>query len=85
MDVNSKFILTSKIVERSIDEVILALDHLKELNRRFDLRNFITIYNRDYVSLELMLNTEEIGSILNSIKKKIHLSITENISMLMMK
>ena len=62
MDVNSKFILTLKIVERRIDEVTLALDHLKELNKRFNLRNFITIYDRGYVSLELMLNTEEIGS-----------------------
>ncbi len=62
MDVNSKFILSSKIVERSIDEVILALNHLKELNRRFNLKNFIIIYNRGYVSLELMLNAEEIGS-----------------------
>ena len=62
MDVNSKFILSSKIVERSIDEVILALNHLKELNRRFNLKNFIIIYNRGYVSLELMLNAEEIDS-----------------------
>lgn len=62
MDVNSKFILTSKIVERSVDEITLALDHLKELNKRFNIRKFITIYDRGYVSLELMLNTEEIGS-----------------------
>jgi hypothetical protein len=33
MDVNSKFILTSKIVERSVDEITLALDRLKELNK----------------------------------------------------
>ena len=62
IDVNSKFILTSKIVERSVDEITLALDHLKELNSRFNLKKFITIYDRGYVSLELMLNTEELGS-----------------------
>ena len=62
MDVNSKFILTSKIVERSVDEITLVLDHLKELNNRFNIRKFITIYDRGYVSLELMLNTEEMGS-----------------------
>ena len=62
MDVNSKFILTSKIVERSVDEITLALDHLKELNKKFNIRKFITIYDRRYVSIELMLNTEEIGS-----------------------
>ena len=62
MDVNSKFILTSKIVERSVDEITLALDHLKELNNRFNIRKFITIYDRGYVSLELMLNTEGMGS-----------------------
>lgn len=62
MDVNSKFILSSKIVERSIDEITLALNHLKELKTRFDITKFITIYDRGYVSLELMLNTEEMGS-----------------------
>ena len=51
MDVNSKFILTSKIVERSIDEITLALDHLKELNKRFNIRKFITIMIRNMFHL----------------------------------
>ena len=57
MDVNSKFILTSKIVERSVDEITLALDHLKELNTRFNIRKLITIYDRGYTSKELMVTT----------------------------
>ena len=56
LDVHSKHILTSKIVSRSVDEISLAIEHLNNLNKRFDLNEFITIYDRAYGSIELMIN-----------------------------
>ena len=57
LDVNSKHILTSKIVSRSVNEISLAIEHLNNLNERFNLNKFITIYDRAYGSAELMINT----------------------------
>lgn len=57
LDVHSKHILTSKIESRNVNEIKLAIEHLIHLNERFDLRKFITIYNRGYGSTELMINT----------------------------
>ena len=56
LDVHSKHILTSKIVSRSVDEISLAIEHLNNLNKRFNLKEFITIYDRAYGSIELMIN-----------------------------
>lgn len=57
LDVHSKHILTSKIVSKSVNEITLAIEHLNNLNDRFDLKKFITIYDRAYGSTELMINT----------------------------
>lgn len=57
LDVHSKHILTSKIESRNVNEIKLAIEHLINLNERFDLRKFITIYNQGYGSTELIINT----------------------------
>lgn len=62
LDVNSKHILTSKIVSRSVGEVKLAIEHINNLNKRFDLTKLIVIYDRGYGSAELMLNTMYLNS-----------------------
>lgn len=56
LDVHSKHILTSKIVSRSVGEVKLAIEHLNNLNKRFDLTKLIVIYDRGYGSTQLMLH-----------------------------
>lgn len=62
LDVNSGFIITSKLVKRSIDEKTLALQHLENLKSRFNIKKVITIYDRGYNSIELMDKTEDLGS-----------------------
>ena len=62
LDVHSKHILTSKIVSRSVSEVKLAIEHLNNLNKRFDLKKLIVIYDRGYGSTELMINTIYLNS-----------------------
>lgn len=62
LDVNSKFMLTTKIVEKSVKETELAMQHLNDLKKRFDITKFITIYDRGYKSIELMLFTEKLNS-----------------------
>lgn len=57
LDVNSKLILTAKIASKKINENKLAIEHLNNLKNRFNLKKVITIYDRGYVSEELMLNT----------------------------
>ena len=58
LDVNSKFILSAKIVPKKIPEVKLAIQHLMELKERIDITKLITTYDRGYASLELMVVTE---------------------------
>ena len=62
MDVNSKLMLTCKIVERTVKETSLAMEHLLDLKKRFNIEKLITIYDRGYNSLELMLFTEKLNS-----------------------
>ncbi|OEC99298.1 hypothetical protein A9505_03915 [Methanobrevibacter sp. A27] len=62
LDIHSKHILTAKIVETTINEVNLIIEHLKNLNERFDIKKLITIYNRGYHSIELMVKTIDLGS-----------------------
>jgi len=62
LDVNSKFMLTTKIVEKSLKETTLAIQHLNDLKKRFDITKFITIYDRGYKSIELILFTEKLNS-----------------------
>lgn len=62
LDVNSGFILTSRIEKKKISEITLALNHLENLKNRFDLKRVITIYDRGYDSIELMATTENYGS-----------------------
>lgn len=74
LDVNSKHILTAKIVETTINEIDLAIEHLLNLNRRFDIKNFITIHDRGYASLELMMKTMDLNSkFLIRLPKKLYL------------
>lgn len=62
LDVNSKFMLTTKIVEKTVKETTLSMEHLNDLKKRFDITKFITIYDRGYKSVELMLFTEKLKS-----------------------
>lgn len=62
LDVSSKIILNIKIVERSISEISLAKQQLIELKNHFDITKLITIYDRGYNSIELMIKTEDLGS-----------------------
>lgn len=62
LDVNSKFMLTTKIVEKSTTEVQLAIQHLNDLKNRLDITKFIAVYDRGYKSIELMLYTEKLNS-----------------------
>ena len=62
LDVHSKHILTVKIVETTINEVDLAIEHLENMKRRFDIKKLITIYDRGYPSIELMIKTIDLGS-----------------------
>lgn len=62
LDVSSKMILNIKIVERSISEITLAKQQLMELKNHFDITKLITIYDRGYNSIELMIKTEDLGS-----------------------
>lgn len=62
LDVSSKLILNIKIADRSINEISLAKQQLTELKEHFDLGKLITIYDRGYNSIELMMKTEDLGS-----------------------
>ena len=62
LDVHSKHISTSKIVSRNVGEVKLAIEHLNNLNKRFDLTKLIVIYDRGYGSTQLMLHTMYLDS-----------------------
>ena len=62
LDVNSHHILTSRIVERNISEIDLAIMHLDNLKERFDIKNFISVYDRGYASIRLMLKLMDLNS-----------------------
>ena len=62
LDVNSRFMLTTKIVEKTVKETTLAMEHLNDLKKRLDITKFIAIYDRAYKSYELMLFTEKLNS-----------------------
>lgn len=62
LDVHSQYILTAKIVETTINEVDLAIEHLENLKHRFDITRIITIYDRGYGSIELMIKTMDLDS-----------------------
>lgn len=62
LDVHSKHILTAKIVETTINEVNLAIEHLENLKKRMDIKKIITIYDRGYPSIKLMVKTMDLGS-----------------------
>ena len=48
MDVNSKFMLVTKITEKSVKKTTLAMEHLEELKKRINIEKFIGIYDRGY-------------------------------------
>lgn len=58
----SKDILTAKIVETIISEVDLAIEYLENLKQRLDIAKLITIYDRGYSSIELMVKTIDLKS-----------------------
>ena len=51
-----------KIVETITNEVDLAIEHLENLKQRFDIKKLITIYDRGYPSIELMVKTIDLDS-----------------------
>ena len=62
LDVHSKHILTAKIVETTTNEVDLAIEHLENLKKRLNIKKLITIYDRGYPSIELMVKTMDLDS-----------------------
>lgn len=62
LDVNSGFILTTKIVERTVSEIELAMEHLLDLKKRLNIEKFIAVYDRAYNSIELMTFTDSLNS-----------------------
>ena len=62
LDVNSTLILSAKIVSRNIDEITLAIEHLKDLNSRMDISKLLTLYDRGYGSTKLMIYNLYYGS-----------------------
>ena len=62
MDVHSKHILTTKIVETTVNEIDLAIEHLENLKQRLDITKLITVYDRGYPSIELMMKTIDLDS-----------------------
>ncbi|WP_305557323.1 transposase [Methanobrevibacter sp. V74] len=62
LDIHSKHILTAKIVETTINEVDLAIEHLENLKQRLNITKLITIYDRGYPSIELMAKTIDLNS-----------------------
>lgn len=62
LDVHSKHILTAKIVETTINEIDLAIEHLENLRQRLDITKLITIYDRGYPSIELMTKIIDLNS-----------------------
>lgn len=62
LDVNSTLILSAKIVSRNIDEISLAIEHLKDLNSRMDISKLLTLYDRGYGSTKLMIYNLYYGS-----------------------
>ena len=62
LDVHSKHILTAKIVETSVNEIDLAIEHLENLRQRLDITKLITNYDRGYPSIELMTKIIDLNS-----------------------
>ena len=62
LDVNSNMMLVTKIVERTVKETTLAMQHLDDLKKRIDIKKFIAIYDRGYKSIELMMYTDNLES-----------------------
>ena len=62
LDVNSTLILSAKIVSRNIDEITLAIEHLKDLSSRMDISKLLTLYDRGYGSTKLMIYNLYYGS-----------------------
>ena len=62
LDVHSKHILTAKIIETTVNEIDLAIEHLENLKQRLDITKLITIYDRGYPSIELMVKTIDLNS-----------------------
>ena len=59
VDVNLDYVLTSEITDRKTSEIELAIKHLNELKNNLNIEKFITIYDRGYNSIELMIHTIE--------------------------
>ena len=62
MDVHYKHILTTKIVETTVNEIELEIEHLKNLKQRLDITKLITVYDRGYPPIELMIKTIDLNS-----------------------
>lgn len=56
-DTHMDFIISSAITNKKTDEIEHALNHLDDANKKIDLNKAITIYDRFYNSIELMLKT----------------------------
>lgn len=71
MDVHSKYILTTKIVETTLNEIDLAIEYLKNFKQRLNITKLIAVYDWGYPSIELMMKTIDLKlKISNTIIKK---------------
>ena len=57
IDVQYKHILTTKIVETTVNEIDLVIEHLKNLKQRLDITKLITALDWGCPSIELIIKT----------------------------
>ena len=61
-DTLNDFIISSKIENKEMSEIQHALNHLEDAKNKIDIEKVITIYDRGYNSIELILKTEQLNS-----------------------
>jgi hypothetical protein len=62
VDALMDFTLSSNITYRDVNEIEHAIMHLEDVKKRLNLSKVITMYDRAYNSLELMLKTSQLDS-----------------------
>ncbi|WP_295592424.1 hypothetical protein [uncultured Methanobrevibacter sp.] len=62
IDIHFKHILTTKIVETTVNEIKLAIEYLENLKERINITKLFTVYDRGYLPIELMMKTIDLDS-----------------------
>ena len=53
---------SQKLLKRTVNEIELAIEHLKNMKNRFNIRKLITVFDRGYASIELMIQIKDLDS-----------------------